>query len=253
MRVAAFAVAIAALIALEISLVTRGSGSGDRFVAVPPAGQPSAGPFHKAPPPQVASQSTPTRAPRDAFLIGRVRTTLHTTAGTVRPRTPFGDQTWLLILRHRGDRGVALVPTAGEPKPALVNLSQLQLRWTRIKITIHLGRLRLDVRRGHRLLGSFPIAAGTPETPTPTGRFSVTDRIVFPHGGTYGTFALGLSAHQTHLLPGWTGGDQVAIHGTDNPGSIGSYASLGCIRVSEAALRVLERAVPLGAPVTIRT
>ena len=102
------------------------------------------------------------------------------------------------------------------------------------------------------MLGRFAIAAGGPSTPTPTGRFSVTDRVVFPQGSTYGTFALGLSAHQPNLIPGWTGGDQIAIHGTSHPQTIGTYASLGCIRVSETALRVLRRTVPLGAPVTIR-
>jgi len=244
---------IAALLVVEISLLDGSGSHGDRFaVARQHASGPVAGPYHTAPAAQPASTSAPKQPPRGAFLLGRVRTTLHTRVGTVRPQTSFGDDTWLLILRHHGNRGIALVPTTGEPRPAAVNLAKLQLRWTRVRITINLARLRLDVRRGRHLLGTFPIAAGTPATPTPTGRFSVTDRIVFPHGGTYGTFALALSAHQTHLVPGWTGGDQVAIHGTDHPDTIGTYASLGCIRVSESALRVLRRAVPLGAPVRIR-
>ena len=40
--------------------------------------------------------------------------------------------------------------------------------------------------------------------------------------------------------------------GTIDPNSIGKQASLGCIRVPRAALRLFRRAVPLGAPVTIR-
>jgi L,D-transpeptidase catalytic domain len=246
-------VVVAALVAFELAVVL-GSGSHQHRTVAPPAvtGHMTGGPFHPAAPLQPAAQSTPkARPPRGAFLIGRVLSPLHTSAGLILPRTPLGDDTWLLILRHRGDRGVALVPTKGEPRPAAVNLAKLQLRWTRIRITVHLSRLRLVVRRGTHLLGAFPIAAGTPSTPTPTGRFSVTDRIIFPHPSTYGSFALGLSARQTHLVPGWTGGDQVAIHGTDHPETIGTYASLGCIRVSEAALRVLRRAVPLGAPVVI--
>jgi hypothetical protein len=218
----------------------------------PPGSATTSAPYHPAPPPpQPATWSAP-RTPQGAFLIGRVRSTLHTSAGVVRPQTLLGDPTWLLILRHHGRHGVALVPTNGVPRPAAVNLKRLDLRWTRVRIEINLRLLRLELLRGRHVLGAFPIAAGTPSTPTPTGRFSVTDRIVFPHGGAYGTFALGLSAHQTHLLPGWTGGDQVAIHGTDNPGSIGSYASLGCIRVPASALPLLKRSVPLGALVTIR-
>jgi lipoprotein-anchoring transpeptidase ErfK/SrfK len=132
-----------------------------------------------------------------------------------------------------------------------VPLSALELHWTRVRLDVDLSRLRLAVLRGRQVLGAFPIAAGMPVTPTPTGLFSVTDRVSFAQPGTYGSFALGLSARQRHLLAGWQGGDQVAIHGTENPASIGSRASLGCIRVSETALRLLRRVVPLGAPVLI--
>ena len=235
-----------------MAVVVR-SGSHAHHAAAPPPAV-TAGPYHPAPPPQpAAATQAALHAPRSAFLIGRVLHPMRTTAGLIRPRTPFGEDTWLLILRHHGERGVALVPTNGEPKQAMVDLAKLELRWTRVRLTVRLSRLQMIIRRGTHVLGTFPIAAGGPSTPTPTGEFSVTDRIVFPHGGTYGTFALGLSARQHHLIPGWTGGDQVAIHGTDQPSSIGSYASLGCIRVSEAALHVLQRAVPLGAPVMIRT
>ena len=176
---------------------------------------------------------------------------IRTSAGWVRPVTPLGSDTWLLILHHHGRHGVALIPTSGAPKTARIDLAELDLRWTRVRVDVDLSRLRLSVLRGHRLLGSFPVAAGMASTPTPTGRFSVTDRVTFPPGSTYGRFALGLSVHQSQLLRGWHGGSQIAIHGTSRPGSIGRYASLGCIRVPRPALRLLERVVPLGAPVTI--
>jgi lipoprotein-anchoring transpeptidase ErfK/SrfK len=192
----------------------------------------------------------PPRAPR--FLIGMVTRPLVTAVGDVSPTTPLGGDTWLLILHHRGNLGVALVPTAAGPRPARVPLEALRLRWTRVRIDVDLSSLRLVVLRGRHSLGEFPIAAGMPTTPTPTGLFSVTDRVSFSQPGTYGSFALGLSARQRHLLSGWQGGDQVAIHGTENPDSIGSRASLGCIRVSETALKLLRRVVPLGAPVLVR-
>jgi lipoprotein-anchoring transpeptidase ErfK/SrfK len=191
----------------------------------------------------------PPHAPR--YLIGMVTHPLVTAVGDVSPTTPLGGPTWLLIPHHRGNLGVALVPTAAGPRPARVPLDALKLRWTRVRIDVDLSTLRLVVLRGRQSLGEFPIAAGMPTTPTPTGLFSVTDRVSFAQPGTYGSFALGLSARQRHLLSGWQGGDQVAIHGTENADSIGSRASLGCIRVSEAALRLLRRVVPLGAPVLV--
>ncbi len=199
-----------------------------------------------------APLAIPPRPTGPGELIGMVTRPLLTSAGAVSPVTPLGGHTWLLILRHHGRYGSALVPTAGQPRLARIDISSLQLRWTRVRIVVDISHLRLSVTRGSRLLGRFPIAAGTSATPTPTGMFSVTDRVAFSQPGSYGSFALGLSAHQHHLVAGWTGGDQIAIHGTDNPASIGTFASLGCIRVSEIALRVLKRVVPLGAPVVVR-
>jgi len=213
-------------------------------------GQATAGtePAHQ---PSRPAWSVPAAPHPHEFLLGRVTGPLHTTAGTVMPRTALGNETWLLIVRHSGSQGTALIPTGDTPARARVDLRRLRLRWTPIRIDIDLAVLRLRVlSRGH-VLGTFPVAAGMPQTPTPTGSFSVTDRVRFPAWSPYGTFALGLSAHQEHVLPGWTGGNQIAIHGTENPGSIGHYASLGCIRVPNTALRLLRRVVPLGAPVTI--
>ena len=198
---------------------------------------------------QPLSIPLPPKPPR--FLIGMVTRPIVTAAGDVSTTTPLGGRTWLLVLHHRGNLGVALVPTGGRPQLARVPLSALELRWIRVRVDVDLSTLRLAVLRGRKVLGRFPIAAGMPSTPTPTGLFAVTDRVAFSDPGTYGSFALGLSAHQTHLVSGWKGGDQIAIHGTEDAGSIGSYASLGCIRVSEAALRLISRSVPLGAPVLV--
>ena len=199
-----------------------------------------------------AAWSLPAAAAGPHHLIGRVEQTIRTSAGKVHPWTALGSQTWLLIVRHRGHVGWALVP--GDPRSHLarVDLRRLELRWTSVEVEVDVSSLTISVKDGARTLGTFPVAAGMPTSPTPRGRFSVTDRVNFQSGGPYGDFALGLSAHQTAGLPdGWTGGDQVAIHGTDNPSSIGAYASLGCVRVGTAALRLLQKTVPLGAPVVV--
>lgn len=234
-----------------VALAAAPAGGGR--TAVPVAAQPStlSDPSSSSAAVLERPLSIPVPPPAPRFLIGMVTRPLVTAAGDVAATTPLGGHTWLLIVHHRGNLGVALVPTGGEPRLARVDLSALRLRWTRIRIDVDITRLRMAVLRGRRVLGEFPIASGTPSTPTPTGLFSVTDRVTFSQPGVYGSFALGLSAHQRHLVPGWQGGNQVAIHGTENPGSIGSRASLGCIRVSETALRLLRRAVPLGAPVLI--
>jgi L,D-transpeptidase catalytic domain len=248
-RHARIAVRVLAVAALAIGgLVAMGAGTAGSGGPV----QATAGtdPASHASPP---AWSIPPAPHPHEYLLGRVTGPLNTGAGTVMPHTALGNETWLLIVRHSGFHGTALIPTGGQPAPAQVDLRGLQLRWTPIHIDVDLGTLRLRVLSGGHVLGAFPIAAGMPQTPTPTGRFSVTDRVRFPSWSSYGTFALGLSAHQAHVLPGWSGGDQIAIHGTAHPDSIGHYASLGCIRVPRTALRMLRRVVPLGAPVTVRS
>ena len=90
-------------------------------------------------------------------------------------------------------------------------------------------------------------------TPTPTGRFAVTDKLSGPrYGGYFGCCILALSGTQPHLPPGWRGGNRLAIHGTDRSGTIGRRSSAGCLRAGERPLRALMRDVPLGTPVEIR-
>jgi lipoprotein-anchoring transpeptidase ErfK/SrfK len=78
----------------------------------------------------------------------------------------------------------------------------------------------------------------------------VTDRVAFS-GGALGTFAFGISGIQPRLPAGWSGGNQLAIHGTNQPWSIGTSASAGCVRVSEAMLAKLKPLLAYGTPVVI--
>jgi lipoprotein-anchoring transpeptidase ErfK/SrfK len=96
--------------------------------------------------------------------------------------------------------------------------------------------------------GAARVAIGAASSPTPTGRFSVTDELSDFYPSVYGCCVLALSAHQTRLPKGWSGGDRVAIHGG---GGIGSAVSNGCLHADEADLRYLMTTVPLGTLVVI--
>lgn len=123
---------------------------------------------------------------------------------------------------------------------------------TRFWVKVDLSRRRVWLMRARRAQATFLTAIGAKSSPTPTGRYVVTDLV--PTGdpaGPFGSFAFGLSGRQPHLPPGWEGGDQLAIHGANDPASIGSAASAGCLRVSESALEALERVLRPGSPVLI--
>jgi lipoprotein-anchoring transpeptidase ErfK/SrfK len=123
----------------------------------------------------------------------------------------------------------------------------------RSKLWLHadLSARVLELRRGATTVRRIPVTVGSPSTPTPTGRFAVTDKLVpTQSGGVYGCCVLALSGHQPRLRPGWAGGDRIAIHGS--PGRlVGAAASAGCLRARDADLEHLMKRVPLGTPVVI--
>ena len=83
-----------------------------------------------------------------------------------------------------------------------------------VEVPIHVDRSarRLTVRRGGRMPRRVRVAVGRPGTETPTGRFAVTDKLHTKRADSpYGCCALALSGHQPKLLPGWPGGDRLAI------------------------------------------
>ncbi len=97
-----------------------------------------------------------------------------------------------------------------------------------------------------------PAATGTGDTPTPTGTFYYTDPLDLANqpGTGYGVFAIGLSGH-SNVLQTFAGGDgQIAVHGTDDTGTIGQSVSHGCVRVPNDIILKLST-LPLGTPVVI--
>jgi lipoprotein-anchoring transpeptidase ErfK/SrfK len=121
---------------------------------------------------------------------------------------------------------------------------------THVSIRIDLSRRRLELRDGRKVVRKATVGIGRAGSPTPTGRFSITDEIQSGLNPVYGCCAIALSATQPNLPAGWTGGDRIAIHGTSEP--LGEANSTGCVHSGEGDLEALIDGVPLGTPVTIR-
>jgi lipoprotein-anchoring transpeptidase ErfK/SrfK len=122
---------------------------------------------------------------------------------------------------------------------------------TPFSVHVDLSKHQVTLLRLGKVVFRTPAATGAPVSPTPPGRYFVTDRVAVGAGSSFGSFAFGISGLQTHLPPGWGGGDQLAIHGTNSPSTIGTSSSAGCVRVSEAALARLKPVLQLGTPVVI--
>ncbi len=115
---------------------------------------------------------------------------------------------------------------------------------------------------GETLAETYPVAIGKNEGDkqavgdfrTPEGEFSVVsieDSRKWTHDfgdgkgmvkGAYGPWFIRLAT------PGWQG---IGIHGTHDPGSIGTAATEGCVRLKNSDLIRLVARISAGTPVTI--
>jgi hypothetical protein len=118
-------------------------------------------------------------------------------------------------------------------------------------LRIDLSARRVTVSHEGKVVRRVTVAIGSAGSPTPTGRFGVTDTLRLTGGGPYGCCAIAITARQRNIPQGWTGGDRVAIHGTSDPSSIGRAVSHGCLRTAEDDLRWMLARIPLGAHVDI--
>lgn len=168
--------------------------------------------------------------------------------------TQFGSQQRLGVVRSRG-RWLG-VSTAELPNGTLGWVDRrsaaIQVERTRWAIQADISSRTVTLTRSGRTVKRLSVAVGRPGSPTPTGSYAVTDKL---SGGDYGPYygccILALSATQPNTPPGWTGGNRMAIHGTNDPGSIGAASSAGCLRAADSDLELLMSRVPVGTPVVI--
>lgn len=148
---------------------------------------------------------------------------------------------WLrILLAERPNESTAWVPRGS------VDLVPLKDR-----IEIDLSSRILEHYKSDKLVDRFSVGIGQDQWPTPTGTYFVWARVPQPGAtGSYGVFALGLSAFSP-VLTDWPGGGRVAIHGTPDASNRGVAVSHGCVRVFNPDMEKLK-VVPLGTPVTIK-
>jgi lipoprotein-anchoring transpeptidase ErfK/SrfK len=141
----------------------------------------------------------------------------------------------------------------GNGRTAWIRAADARLLRERFRLEVDLSARRMLVRRDGEVLRRVPVGIGGGATPTPTGRFAVTDLLAFRDPGSpYGCCALALSGRQPDVPQDWPGGDRLAVHGTRDETSVGQARSLGCLRAREQDLRWLLRRIPAGTRVTIR-
>jgi lipoprotein-anchoring transpeptidase ErfK/SrfK len=133
-----------------------------------------------------------------------------------------------------------------------VRASDVVVRRVQTRIVVDVSERRLTLLRRGTPIITATVAVGSPATPTPTGRYYVNQLLVpDDSAGPYGPGALGISAF-SNVLTGWVQGGPVAIHGTNEPWSIGRAVTNGCIRLPNPTLLRVFAAASAGTPVIIR-
>jgi lipoprotein-anchoring transpeptidase ErfK/SrfK len=158
---------------------------------------------------------------------------------------------WVETVSANGRWGRVELPYVWPRREGWIRLRGLTRDETRVRVEVDLSQHMIIVRKFGNVVFRAPGATGASYSPTPVGEYFVTDRVPFSAGGALGSFAFGISGIQPRLPAGWSGGNQLAIHGTNNPASIGRSASAGCVRVSEATLDRLMPLLRYGTPVIV--
>jgi L,D-transpeptidase ErfK/SrfK len=113
------------------------------------------------------------------------------------------------------------------------------------RVVVSIPDRKLAVVENNAVIEVYDVAVGAPNTPSPTGTFTIVNRVANPtyyHPGT-----VIASGPRNPIGTRWIGLNQkgYGIHGTDQPSSIGFAKSHGCIRLRNADVeRLFERIRP---------
>ncbi|GBG55773.1 ErfK/YbiS/YcfS/YnhG protein [Sporomusaceae bacterium FL31] len=135
----------------------------------------------------------------------------------------------MLGLEYWDEMNLAAIPNQPTVKPN-----------GKISIVIKTSARILELNNDGNVYKKYRIAVGKSSTPTPIGDWVVIWKS-YRSGDIFGTRYLALD------VP-WGG---YGIHGTNQPWSIGNFASHGCIRLRNKDIEELFEWVPVGTPVRI--
>ena len=109
-----------------------------------------------------------------------------------------------------------------------------------LEIVIDKDKHKLALISGDTIIRMYDVGLGGDRTPE--GSFVITDKVVNPNGRSNGEFgSRGMQLSNTNY----------AIHGTNEPDSIGLDESLGCVRMRTGDVEELFALAPQGTPVRI--
>lgn len=167
--------------------------------------------------------------------------------------TPTGGRLVFLTTTNESDWHQVLLPIRPNGSTGWVRNGDVDLAVHNFRIQVDLEDFRCRVfERGVPIFETVAGVAAN-NTPTPGGLYYLTELIAPAEPDTvYGSFAYGLSGF-SEVFETFNGGPgQLGIHGTNNPETLGTAVSAGCIRLHDDDIARLVTYLPLGVPVDVR-
>jgi hypothetical protein len=147
-----------------------------------------------------------------------------------------------------------LLPTRPNGSFGWVHKDQVDLLRHNYAIQVELDEFRLTVFDHDQVVLETTVGVARDNAPTPLGRYYTTEilRPLQPDS-VYGAFAYGLSGFSDTFVTFNGGPGQLGIHGTNDPETLGSNVSAGCIRMHNDDITKLveELKVTAGVPVEV--
>lgn len=151
---------------------------------------------------------------------------------------------------------------APAPGPSTTTSTSTATLAVQREIVLELRNRRISLIENGQVVDSWPVAIGDPSTPTPTGRFSVQNKVLNPqYQSTRSGKVNPTIGPESPLGDRWlgfleSGPNQYGIHGTPSAWAwtVTSRAAVtnGCVRMLHDHVRKLFELVDVGTPVQVR-
>ena len=167
------------------------------------------------------------------------------------PTPTFGPLVFLTT-ENQDDWHQVLLPVRPNGSLGWVRNADVTLATHNFRIKVDLADFRMRVLERDVTIFDAVAGVASNNTPTPGGRYYLTE-LIAPEvpDSVYGSFAYGLSGFSETFETFNGGPGQLGIHGTNDPDTLGTAVSAGCIRLHNDDVARLVTFLPLGVPVDV--
>ncbi len=156
------------------------------------------------------------------------------------------------VLENQGDWMKVLITARPNHTTGWIKAEDVTIAATDFHMELDLSTFHLKVFQGASVFVETDVVIGKDSTPTPLGRFFVTEKIKNSSDtGVYGAWILPTNGYSEVLDTFDNGLPQVAFHGTNQPELVRTKSSNGCVRIPNDVVIKIAGAIPAGTPIDI--